>query len=174
MSLARVHDAILAHLEARFGERLVHVGPYAPDPSEALTTPAALFEIEGWDEDDDDGTGRLCLRLRCAVHCILSLRTPNVAREVRAFAAEVHALFAAGPIPGLEGVAGRIEAAGCVPGEFRPGQDGYEDMVVAFELPVVLGGSVWEGEGVVPTRVFAGVAPEIGPPHIDDYEEITG
>jgi len=61
-----------------------------------------------------------------------------------------------------------------VPGEFRPGQDGFEAMVVAFELPAVLGESVWDGEGITPVQVFAGVAPDIGPPHIDDYEEILG
>lgn len=171
MNLHDIHEQVLAHIRDHFGGRLATVDAYLPERADPLTTPAALLDIEGWSEGEDSGTGQLALNLDCAVHCLLSFRTPDVAREVRAFAAELHGLLRDG-VPALAGVAGRPRRLEVMPGLFKPGQDGYEDMVVVFELPVWLGENVWAG-GVTPHEVWLGIEPETGPEHIDDYVQVA-
>ncbi|HID01215.1 MAG TPA: hypothetical protein EYP05_07815, partial [Piscirickettsiaceae bacterium] len=69
-------NAVIAGIQAHFGERLTTVAPYRPD---SLRTPAALVAIERMEQAGKAAAdGRLPLGVSVAVHCILSHKTPNL------------------------------------------------------------------------------------------------
>lgn len=160
--------ALHARLAGHFGNRLATVDFYLPEQGGTVNTPAALIDLESFDQGDDDGTERLPVLVHGAVHCLLGFRTPNVQTEVRAFALEVMRVIRQ-PLPGL----GRVERLSAVPGAFKPGKDGYEDFVVTFDLECKFGESVWDDSTVIPQQVFVGHVPRVGIPHEPDYERVS-
>jgi len=159
--------ALKAQLSEHFGDRLKTIDEYLPVRYGTLETPAALIDIEGFDESpgDDDGTGRIPLTVHIAIHCVLGFRTKNVEIEVRAFAAEVMRILRSCP----HGV-GHPERLSGMPGMFRPGeQDGFEDFVITFDVLCRVGESIWEGDPWIAQEVFVGYVPRIGREHEPDY-----
>ena len=60
-----------------------------------------------------------------------------------------------------------------VPDPFEPALDQYEVWAVEWEQVVWLGENAWPEEGRVPSRLFIGHAPAVGPDHVEDYDEVT-
>ncbi|MEW6490365.1 MAG: hypothetical protein AB1578_20950 [Thermodesulfobacteriota bacterium] len=140
-----------------------------------LLAPALLVDVADVTAAPDPGTDELALvvRLEAAVVLDRAPTAPGVSPERAALAlaaAVAREVYAAGRF----GVAAsparelRIE-----PGDFKPDVATYAVWVVSWVQEVRLGSSVWDGEGVIPTQVWAGLSPEIGLPHEADYVEVT-
>lgn len=150
-SMDAVHDAVIAALRAKFGDRVAHYGAYEPwaegaeTPEGALLTPALLLEVEDFsidDAEDPDPLGRLAVRCSVAVHCLLSIQTQRLAQTLAQFAAVVASLvmppLAADALQrgndwGLGGAAGLPAAVSAQPAGFSPGLNGRDSWVVRWE-----------------------------------------
>lgn len=176
LSLDTLHDAMKAQIAAKFTGAFVD---FYPRPGEAIKTPAILLEIEDMPADDPDnvGTEQLAVTLNVNAYCVLSYKAGNK-KALRTMAANVLA-YVRGRRWGQPVQAAK--AIGAFPDRVRGGnpaqpsgvQDDYEVMRVEFTHEVLLGADIWDNDGAVPTEVWLGYAPEIGPDHIDDYDLVT-
>lgn len=134
--LKALHDAIVEAVRARLPQ-LDTVAEYtATVQGGSVNTPAALLDLEGFDEGTDIGDGETAISCRFALHCMLSNETPRVEVECRQFAAEVVRLVRRNTW-GLAYVdAPTAISAGAA--EFRPGAKGYESWSVTWEQVVYL------------------------------------
>ena len=148
-TLSDMHDAITSALQTALPV-LETVRAYGVGDS--MNTPAALLELETVEEGEDDGSGRIPLRCTWTIHCILSHRTPKVEREVRDFATQVFGIVRRNRW-GLP--TEYPEVLQCGPGEFQPGQEGYESWYVTWEQPFFAGEDVWTGDGIQPDTVYS-------------------
>lgn len=169
-----------AHLAAVVA-RLAQAFPAVPTVAEyprlrqKIAAPAILVELADATPTDDAGTEQLCLSARFEARIVFDhvpVAGSNPALPALNLAAAVaREIFAAGrfgqPVGPAKGV--RIE-----PDQFRPELSGYAVWLVEWTHEVRLGHSVWDGDGVMPTEIYLGIAPEIGPPHLDDYVKIGG
>ncbi|SFD67979.1 hypothetical protein SAMN05660831_02093 [Thiohalospira halophila DSM 15071] len=160
-TLAEQHDAILKTLRDGLPQ-LATVEAYSP--GDAIDTPAALLELEVIEEDpgENDGSDRVPLRCTWTVHCVLSTRTPNVQREIRAMAAQILGMIRRQRWGGLPVRPPEQIQGG--PGEISQGPHGYESWYLTWEQVLYLGDDVWLGD-----------PPEIDTVYIsaqgDEYEE---
>jgi hypothetical protein len=176
-TLRELHAAILLDLDRHYSGRVETVAAYDPFPgtdeqdAQALNTPALLLELESIDPEPEDGTERQALRLTFAAHCILSFRTPAVQMELRVFGSDVmnHLRYNRWGYPGA---VSDPEAIAAQPGEFKPGLAGFDSFLVRWEQVVQLGEDVWNADGIMPTTVYLGAAPEIGAEHEEDYVQV--
>ena len=175
-TLDAVHTGIISAIAAKF-TALKTVAAYPMD-RKALTIPACLIELTEMTaiNDEDPGTEQQAVYARFEARLIIGFRQDkdkNPKLEIRKLAAAVGAFVRAKrwgcPI-------GPAELIGIYQDDFDPELDQYEVWRVEWQQIIHLGESVWTGydEGDVPQRVYLGIAPEIGPEHIDDYVEITG
>lgn len=171
VTLNDLHNAIVATTQAAFGSVVETVAAYSPLQADPINTPAVLIEMDSADEGEDCGDGRVPLKCQFLAHCILSTKTPNVQVEVRAFAAQMFQVVRHNNW-GLTGNVTRPASLSMLPGEFRPGNHGYESWIVAWEQTLYLGDSVWTG-GVRPETVYLGITPNIGAGHEGDYVQIA-
>ncbi len=164
------HNAILEGIRTHFAGRLKTVAMYDVGNTDPIETPAALLVMESGGKREDLGDGRFPLRCLITVHCILGFKTKNLALELRKFAASSIRLVD-GNRWGIEESVDLPDISGqdaIGPGEFRPGQDGYDSWYATWEQTIYLGESVWNLEGVTPEKIYLGQAPEIGAAHEDD------
>lgn len=171
--MAATIPAIFAAMEAQIRAALPAiktVGAINAVTGHGINTPAALIDVEGMREGQDDGQGQLPVVLRFVAYCILSTATDKAEIEIQNFATELFRLVRRNTW-GIQGVdiPENLEA---VPADFGPDKPGYEIWAVTWEQTIRVGGSVWEG-GSRPSTVFLGVAPDIGPPHVDDYRQMA-
>lgn len=132
MTLRDLHDAIIQALSTQFSSRVEYVGLYRPAPTDPINTPAILLEMEGASDTAGPGDGRIPLRCRFTVHCLLSFRTTDVEIEIRDFAAEVYRLVRKN-IWGLGRDVKIPEQIEMGPGQFQPGKGGYESWYVTWD-----------------------------------------
>lgn len=178
ISLDALHDAIVAAVAAAFPS-LQTVEFYRPD-RKAMRLPGCLLEIEEFDgaPDLDPGTGQLAMMARFQARFVLGFKTPGVQLEARklatAFAAWLHKLsrWPDPARPGKKLPTGPAEIIGAYPDSFSPELDEYEVWRVEWQQAIHLGESEWKYDGVVPTTVFVGIAPETGLPNIDKYRQL--
>lgn len=165
-TLSGVHDAIEAAVREAIPV-LDTVGAYTV--GDAVNTPAALIELEAAEEGEDDGSGRVPVRCTWTIHCLLSRKTERVEVEIRDFATKVLALVRQNRwgMPAL--MPDNLQAG---PGEFSPGQDGYEGWYVTWEQTVYIGPDVWVGDGLIASTVYIGRSPAIGEGHAEDYDAV--
>ena len=192
IDLDTLHDAIVADIKAKFpdlrtvefyrGEGNDH------DDRKTLPAPACLLsltELESADDDEDPMTGQLAVVAHFEAELIIRFTTPNAKRSIRklaaAFAAWLRKRRWANPNnPSKKLPTGPAMVIGAYQDDFTnlmPGQrdkplDQFEVWKVEWRQLVHLGESEWKDEGEVPTTVYLGMAPEIGIPHVDDYEQI--
>ena len=172
-NLRQLHDAIIADLTERYADRVYTIAAYDPFPEKngaerlPITTPALLLDVESIDEGEEDGTDRQPLRLTITLHCILSFRTSDTQLELREFAADVAARVRHNRW-GLNAAVDHPQAINAQPGEFVPEQAGYDSWRVTWEQQVYVGVNIWAG-GQLPEEIYLGIAPKIGPEHVDDY-----
>lgn len=175
-TLEAVHDAMVATITAHFDDRIQTVAAYNPAWDTPLNTPAVLLELENFSEGQDLADGRVPLRCRFTAHCVLSWETPSIQMEIRNFGAEFFQLLRRNRW-GLEKDAiSNPDGADAGEGEFQPKQDkkpGFESWAVSWEQTVYVGADEWETAYPLPTAVFLGWSPEIGPDNVEKYVEIT-
>lgn len=168
IDLDQLHDAIKASFKASFADCFVD---FYPRPGEKIQTPAILLEIEDIiaDDPDDIGTEQLAVTLHCNAYVVLTYKAGQK-KALKKFAASVMA-YTRGRRWGQP--VGAANVAGANPDTISGQPDDYEVMRVEFSHEALLGTDVFARSGTIPTEVYLGFAPDIGPEHIDDYERIN-
>nr|VFK50894.1 MAG: hypothetical protein BECKTC1821D_GA0114238_11232 [Candidatus Kentron sp. TC] len=169
------HNAVLDGVRAHFDGKLKTVTMYDMGNTEPIETQAALLVMESGGRGEDLGDGRFPLRCLITLHCILGFKTEKLALKLRKFATSVIRLVDQnrwGMIDAVDLPDIGQDAIG--PGEFRPGQEGYDRWYATWEQTVYLGKGVWDPEGVAPEKIYLGQTPAIGAGHEPDYERIDG
>lgn len=166
VDISDLHDSIKAELAAQFTAATVD---FYNRPGERIPSPSILFELEEItaDDPDDIGTEQINVRLRFNAYAILSYKAPNKL-ALRALAASLMA-FIHGRRWGQP--VGAANVLGAFPDQVTGQPEDYEVMRIEFEHEALLGQDVWPG-GELPTEVYLGFAPEIGPEHEDDYVRV--
>lgn len=170
-TLDAVHTGIVSTIQANFPDlRLVEA--YRLD-RRTLPTPCCLVELTEMETftDPDPGTGQLAVLARFEAKFVIGFRQglKNPKLEVRKLAA-AFAAFAKFQRWGCP--IGPAEITGIYGDDFDPELDQFECWRVEWQQIIHLGDSVWNGEGVTPTEVYLGFAPEIGVPHVNDYVKV--
>lgn len=163
------HDA----MEAAFLEAmpwLKTVDAYKPlQGGQAVTSPAVLIEAVEMQPGRKASNGKTPVEVEFAAHCILSVTTSRVELAIRNFAALV-IQFVDGNRWGLGEEVERPTELSAYPGMFKPDEKGFESWVVNWKQVFHLG----EPETLpdyLPTDVFIGEYPNVGPGHEDDYDK---
>lgn len=135
-----------------------------------LTVPACVVNLASFEAADTplDGSGKLGVECRWELFLVMSSSTDDVDLELRKFAASV-AAFVHGNRFGIGDPAAFLLAEA---DEFGPDFTGGECWRVEFAQTIYLGESEWTAEGVPPSTVMVGHAPDIGAGNSDKYEEV--
>jgi hypothetical protein len=155
-----LHDQIAAALRERFGASLKTVDEYDPVNAQAggIKTPAVLLELVEIRPAGRVTGGRTPVELAWSAHCVLSVATDNVQREVRNFATQVLCLFDGNRF-GLGEAVERAAELEAFPGMFKPGDKGFESWIVNWKQKAHLG-DLWQlPDDPVPGEVIIGPAP---------------
>lgn len=138
--------------------------------TQSLKVPACVVHLESIEPapEPDDGSGRMPLSCRWEIFAVLASNTPNVELKVREMAAVV-AQFLQGQ---RFSVGSPMQFVLAEPDEFGPEFSGGTCWRVEFEQTIYLGESEWTAEGVVPSTVMVGNAPDIGEGNAEKYEEV--
>ena len=155
---------------------------------EALTVPAVAIEITGIESDGngDCGTEQFAAILTFSAYCIVSYKAEAGQKGQRrsvSLAGQIAALVKTETWGCPVGLAKEINA---VPDYFRKKTkvpEEYYCFRVDWQHEALLGVSVWdefdalsETQGVPAgpeARIFVGMAPNIGPDHVNDYEQVS-
>lgn len=179
IDIEAVHSAILDGFRAAFPS-FQTVDDYGivtvkrGNGRERLNTPAALLSMEGMEPHADgaeSGDGRVCVTLRWELRLVLDKRQAGHERDARRLAADV-AVWLQGNRFGLKTSPAEFRAAG--PDQFGAEIIHLAPWLVEFDLPCMLGASVWEEGDAAPSHVFVGYEPETGPENVEKYTEVTG
>lgn len=176
IDLDALHQAILDNISATFPD-LVTVDDYREDrkPLTPSQLPACLVELVELEpsQEDDPGTEQVACWAGFEAHFIIGFRTPEAKRAIRKRAAQF--------IVHLRNQRWGMPVGGALPGRgyddpFTPELDQFEVWTVEWRQLVHLGKSVWNNDGTRPDvdGVMIGYAPDIGPPHEDDYVPLDG
>jgi hypothetical protein len=168
-TLDAVHSGIVAAISAHFPD-LATVEFYRLD-RKVLHVPACILELTSMErfKDPDPGTEQLAVMAQFEAKFVISFRqgAANPKLEARKLAA-AFAAFAKFRRWGCP--IGPAEILGIYPDDFDPELDQFEVWRVEWEQIIHLGESVWNAPpDWVPTEVYLGFAPNIGPDHVDDY-----
>lgn len=151
---AYVH-AILATLESTYGTRIVEYRPYdlsaiLSEPP-AIKTPSIYLQIE-WQSSDAQiaskvTMGRMATRVSCAIHLMMSTKTPQLQIAIEVFANSILSLLFQ-PDPDYRGgrVIGQrwglglgvdpVEGATVQAGDWQPGLNGFDSRIVSFNQTI--------------------------------------
>ncbi|MDA3922757.1 MAG: hypothetical protein PF501_19075 [Salinisphaera sp.] len=168
--LDALFDAIVASISARFPD-LITVQDHIEDRTQ-ISMPACLIEMADCDTSDvvDPGSEQLELVATFEARIIIGFRTDTAKREIRklATALAAHIRLQRWGVP-----CGEAQVIAVEPDAFDPDMDRYEVYRVEWRQPIIIGESIWNNDGIIPTTVLASDAPDIGPPHAEDYDVIT-
>lgn len=184
IDLAVLHDQIVADIKAQFPQ-LQTVEFYRED-RKSVPLPACLLELTEMEAlpDDDPGTEQLCVMASFEAELIVSFRTPQAKQSIRLLAAALSAWlrmrrWSNPDDPTKKLPTGEALVVGAYQDDYRVmnaqrDQDlpQFEVWRVEWQQRINLGESVWTDEGVTPSIVFAGISPEIGFGHEDDYTQV--
>lgn len=136
--------------------------------------PAQELEVKlaSIDSANPSSTGQLTAQTRWTARVLVEEGQADADLQVRDLAASVAvAVNEASRFGQLVGPAKvlRIGEDAALP---RPA--GYLAWTVEWTHEVDLGQSAWEGTGILPSQVYLGHSPDIGPGHEPDYTEVTG
>lgn len=146
-TLDAIHTAILAAMQAQFGDRIAQYGAYQPwdsvaeAPARDFRAPMLLLQIRFRVGSLDDPSGRLPIVCTARLHCVLSALTPDLPQALLGFASEtvslVHARadvgYRRGNLWGLTGAAESPDPATVDEGDLVAGVHGLDSLVVEFD-----------------------------------------
>ena len=138
---------------------------------QSVKTPAVLIELSEMKPGTSRGDGRQAFECEFILHCILSVKTANVQLEIRNYVAAVAKEVWRNKW-GLSGCVELPEDISAYPGVFKAGDKGFESWVVSYSQKIYLGDLPLTTE-TVPTDVFIGFSPKVGPDNQADYVEVT-
>lgn len=185
ITLEVIYAAIEADIKARF-PALVTV-KFDHEDRKTLPAPACLLTLVEFEAspDNDPGTEQLCVLASFEAELIIKFNSSiNAKKNIRTLAANMAAWLhnRRWNMPGYTGEPGRAGSklptgpcmvGGAYPDDFQPELDQFEIWRVEWSQLIHLGDTVWTNEGVTPSQVFLGQAPEIGTGNEGDYTEVT-
>jgi hypothetical protein len=152
VDLETLHDVIAATIKADF-PALRTVEFYRGD-RQKIEAPACLLEMPEMELADlDPGTSQLAVRARFEARVIIGFRTQRSEIEIRKLTASLAAYLHLKRWPDV--VTGPGEVVSISRDEFDPELDQYEVWRIEWAHVLHLGETVWKGDGVIPTWVFA-------------------
>lgn len=168
------HEAIQAALLAKFGDDVNTVCWYQQAESSTgqplpIETPAIILEIESAEEGDDVGDDRIPMLCHITGYCILSQKTTDLQIELRNFASQLLGEVRKNKWSLGNDVSFPFSVT-LGPGKFNPEVQGYDSWFVSWAQTLYIGESVWKPTGIIPTEIWWSWAPDIGIPHVDDYQ----
>jgi hypothetical protein len=172
--LRQLQAAMLDGIKAAFPAlQTVEASREEDDRTTPVRTPACLLESDEMEPDElDPGTEQAALETRFAARFIVGFRTREAKLEARVLCGKFSAFLRKNPRwPGV--VTGPAKLIGCYKDEFDPRLDQYEVWRVEWSHVLHFGESVWSPEGLVPTTVYLGISPDIGPGNEDKYVQIA-
>lgn len=171
ISIDTLHENILAAIAGKFPD-IRTVEDY-PDDRRRVRVPAALVELVelAGAPDDDPGTGQLALQASFELRYVIGFRGHNQGRAIRSQIATLahfihHNQWDLPVEPAM--------VTACEPDEFSPELDQYVVWRIDWTQLVVIGENEWMQPGTTPETVWVGIAPDIGPEHVDDYTRVAG
>lgn len=178
-NLTTLHAAIKTAIRAEFTEAQVPTIDYYTRPTKTVATPAIFFELTGLTPSaDDPGTEQSEMIASFTLYVLVSYRTEAAKMAVRELAGKLCNLIYYNRW-GLK--IGAAELTGAQPDQFsvEPGGSGngsmqcFETWSIDWTHEILLGTSVWDTDPEpIPTEVYVGIDPDIGPDHIDDYQQV--
>lgn len=169
--IAELHQALIDRLAAALpGVQCIAY----PRLDGRVALPVAALELTGMQRvDGQPGTGQTAIDCDFTLRLIAAPEQTGAELALRAMAANaMHALNRSfRPLPGR---AGHVRAARADEGDFHPELEGYIVWAVEFSVELYIGeADSLVVPGLPPLEVYLGIAPEIGPDHIADYERIA-
>jgi hypothetical protein len=139
-----------------------------------VPVPCCFLDCADMDSDPDafdPGTEQQALLARYEARFVVGMRTPRAKQEARKLAT-AFAAFLRQQLRWPPAKSGPAKVLGCYRDDFHPILDQYEVWRVEWTHILHFGQSVWAGEGPQITGVFVGVSPDIGVPHVADYDQV--
>lgn len=175
MTLTEAIDAITGQLRAAMPDVPTVSADPPPQTQRAVRVPAVYVQLIEIEPINNNGDGRVAADARFEAYCMVDPNAPRSDLACRELAARAMLALHAVPRP-LPGH-GHLRVLRAGDASFRAGLgnrgdlDGYTMWMVEFGLEIALG----EIEPAVPapTEIWLGIAPEVGPPHIDDYARLA-
>lgn len=186
ISITGLHEAIKTTLRAAFptnGTNAVQlVDCYTRFDKKLTAVPAILFELTSIDpqsEGDDIGTEQLYVTLSFSAHICVSYRETAAKIAVRELVSAVmweiwDNRWGLKGIQGAENVSAQEEQFSVEPGGTGNGaMQQYETWRIDWTQDGLIGMNAWNtSPETIPSAVFLGIAPLVGPEHIDDYMQV--
>lgn len=179
-NLTALHDAIKSAIRAEFTESQVPTIDYYTRPKKTVTTPAIFFELTGLTPSEEDpGTEQSQMIAAFTLYVLVSYRAEDAKLAVRELVGKLCNLIYYNRW-GLK--IGQAELTSAQPDQFsvEPGGTGngsmqcFETWSIDWTNEILLGASVWDTDPEpIPTEVYVGIAPDIGPDHEDDYQQVV-
>lgn len=164
---------LIAFLQATF-PTVPTVAEY-PRLRKKIEAPAILVELADLTHLDDAGTEQLCLAARFEARIVFDqvpIASSNQNLAALSLAASTAlAIYRQGRI--VAGGAGPAKNFKLEPDQFKPDLAGYAVWLVEWVHDLRLGASVWDGEGIRPSTIYVGYAPEIGAGNEGRYDEVA-
>lgn len=151
--LTSIHEAMVKAIKEAF-PMVKTVDAYDVTRKGTIMTPAILLEALEMKPGRRVTGSRTPLTVEFYAHCVLSVKTENVALQVRNFAASLLQTID-GNTWGLGDFAERPTSLSAFPGVFNPDEKGFESWVVGWEQTVHLG-EVWKEADFLPHDVVIG------------------
>lgn len=166
-----LHNAITEALRAAFTVETLPTCAAYPELGKKLKLPGVLIELSELAPDEDPGTDELGLIARFTVYIVLERSSTAKLEAANLAAAVALNVYKSGRFGQDVGRATGIRA---VPDEFKPELFGYVVWAVEWSHEIRIGESIWNGEGITPSEIYLGIAPNIGAAHAGDYHQVTG
>lgn len=170
IDLDALTDAIVASIAAAFPV-FQTVEAYREE-RRTLPAPACLVQLVDLEPapDADPGTEQLAVTARFEAQVVLGFREPNARRAAPKLAAAL-ALHIQRKRWGLPVEAATVTAI--EPDDFSPELDQFEVWRVDWQQIVHIGQSVWTNDGILPTELLIGYAPDVGTGNEGDYRPLA-
>lgn len=168
LDLDQLFDAIEASVRGAFPHFLV-VQAY-PENRRDIPTPACIIQLLELEPAENPGTEQLAAVAILEAQVVIGFRQPNAKRMVARMAAAL-AHHVQGQRWGMPIEPATVTAI--APSDFDPELDQFEVWAVEWQQTVHIGKSVWDDDGTVPSQVLTAWAPDVGPAHEADYQEVS-
>lgn len=183
VDLEALHEAIKATIRGAFPNSQVPTVDYYARPGEKVVAPAIFFELESIEPDtpQDTGAEQLKVVLSFSAYVVVSSMSKRSAQiAVRVLAARLAGVVRAQQwaLNGKTQAVHPAQLGGIEPAEFieRSGKEAPNLSYYTWRVPwshEALIGDDSEEAGVLPSEVFLGAVPQVGPPHVGDYQQIV-
>lgn len=186
IDLSKLHAAIVADIRAQF-PTLATVEFYREERTR-LQTPACLLTLTELEaaEDEDPGTEQIAVYAHFEAQLVISFRESSAKSSIRHLAAAFLAFLRKRKWTNPDNPAKKLPTGECLPvgayeddfASMTTGQrdatlDQFEIFRVEWRQLINLGATTWTDEGVTPSIVFMGQAPNIGADNLDEYTQVT-